>query len=52
MHARINGQIKAAEVRIISEDGTDLGVFSLKDALDLVGSRREDLVKIEPEQCR
>jgi translation initiation factor IF-3 len=49
MQARINGEIKANEVRVISEDGTDIGIFSLRDALALVASRREDLVEIEPE---
>ena len=49
MRALINGQIKAIEVRIISEDGADFGVFSIANALKLVASRREDLVLLEPE---
>jgi translation initiation factor IF-3 len=49
MRALINGQIKASEVRVVSEDGADLGVLSIADALKLVASRREDLVEIEPE---
>jgi translation initiation factor IF-3 len=46
---RINGQIKATEVKVVSEDGIDIGVFTIADALKLVASRREDLVEIEPE---
>jgi translation initiation factor IF-3 len=49
MLARINGGIKANEVKVISEDGADIGVFSLSDALALVSSRGEDLVEIDPE---
>jgi translation initiation factor IF-3 len=49
MRALVNGQIKASEVRVVSEDGTDLGVLSIADALKLGASRREDLVEIEPE---
>ena len=47
--AKVNGQIKASEVRVIPEDGTDIGVFSLRDALALAASRREDLVEIDSE---
>lgn len=49
MRPRINGQITASEVRVVSEDGAALGVFAIADALKLVASRREDLVEIEPE---
>jgi translation initiation factor IF-3 len=49
MRALVNGQIKASEVKVVSEDGTDLGMLSIADALKLVASRREDLVEIEPE---
>ena len=49
MRALVNGQIKASEVRVVSEDGADLGVLSIADALKLVASRKEDLVEIEPE---
>jgi translation initiation factor IF-3 len=49
MRPRINGQITASEVRVVSEDGAALGVFTIADALKLVASRREDLVEIEPE---
>ena len=49
MRVRINGQITAIQVKVISEDNAELGVFSLTEALKLVGSRREDLVEIEPD---
>jgi len=48
MLPRINGHIKASEVRVISENGTDLGILSIHEALKLVASRREDLVEIDP----
>ena len=49
MRPRINLQIKANPVRLVSEDGADLGLFALEDALKLVASRREDLVEIGPD---
>ena len=49
MQERVNGRIKADRVRVIVEDGVDLGVFSIGDALDLARSRREDLVEVQPD---
>jgi len=49
MRARVNGRIKAVQVRVVSDDGTDLGVLSLADTLKLAASRGEDLVEIEPQ---
>ena len=49
MRARVNLQITASEVRLVSEDGADRGVFSRAAALDLVRSRGEDLVEIDPD---
>jgi translation initiation factor IF-3 len=49
MHARVNGQITASKVRLISEDGADLGVFSRADALELVRSGKGDLVEVDPD---
>jgi len=49
MRPLVNGKIKASSVRVVSEDGADMGIFSLRDALDLVASRREDLVEIDPD---
>jgi translation initiation factor IF-3 len=49
MQARVNLQITASEVRLISEDGADLGVHSRAAALELVRVRREDLVEVDPD---
>lgn len=49
MKARVNGQITAHEVRLVSEDGVELGVHSLTAALKLARSREEDLVEIDPD---
>jgi hypothetical protein len=45
---RINGQIKAGEVRVLLEDGSDAGTLSLAEALAWVASRKLDLVEIWP----
>ena len=45
----MNLQITASEVRLISEDGADLGVHSRTAALDLVRSLGEDLVEVDPD---
>jgi hypothetical protein len=47
---RINGQITASQVRILDEDGRELAVLRITDALKLVASRREDLVEIKPDE--
>ena len=52
MRPRINGEIKASGVRVIDDEGRELGVFAVADALELVASRREDLVEIEPDMFR
>ena len=44
----INGQIRAKEVRVISEDGEQLGIMSSKDAMKLAREAELDLVKIAP----
>jgi translation initiation factor IF-3 len=46
---RVNQRIKASEVRVVSEDGSDMGVLSIADALSLAASRKLDLVEIEPQ---
>jgi translation initiation factor IF-3 len=48
-YPRVNRKIKASEVRVVSEDGSDVGVFSIADALGLVTSRGLDLIEIEPQ---
>ena len=44
----INEQIKDKEVRLIREDGEQLGIMSAKEALKLAEEAELDLVKIAP----
>lgn len=44
----INEQIRDKEVRVIGEDGEQLGVMSSKDALKLAKEAELDLIKIAP----
>ena len=44
----INGQIRDKEVRVISEDGEQLGIMLSKDAMKLAREAELDLVKIAP----
>lgn len=44
----INEQIKDREVRLVSEDGEQLGVMPAKDAMKLAKDANLDLVKIAP----
>ncbi len=48
MRERINNQIRASELRVLGEDGSNLGVLSLKDALAEASSRGVDLIEISP----
>lgn len=45
---RINHQIRANEVRVIGADGTNLGVLSLRDALNKATEANLDLIEISP----
>ena len=45
---RVNGKIRARELRVIGPDGNQLGVLSLGDALTLARSHGVDLVEIAP----
>ena len=45
---RINEQIKSDTVRLISNDGDQLGVVSLQDALNKADNVGLDLVEISP----
>ena len=45
---RINEDIRAREVRVNAEDGEQLGVMSVEDALNLAIERHLDLVEIAP----
>jgi translation initiation factor IF-3 len=45
---RVNGKIRAREVRVIGGDSKQLGVFQLNDALNLARQQGVDLVEISP----
>jgi translation initiation factor IF-3 len=47
-HFRVNGKIRAREIRVIGVDGNQLGVMSLAEALTLARTSRVDLVEIAP----
>jgi len=53
---RVNGRIRAREVRVIGKQGQQLGVMSLGDALNLGRTAGIDLVEIarhaRPPVCR
>ncbi len=46
---QINEEIRDKELRIIGSDGTQLGIMSAKEALDLAIEKNLDLVKIAPQ---
>ena len=45
---RVNGKIRAREVRVIGVDGKQLGVIQLSDAINLARQHAVDLVEISP----
>ena len=45
----INEQIRDREIRLIGEDGNQLGIMSAKDAMKLAREANLDLVKIAPD---
>jgi translation initiation factor IF-3 len=45
---RVNGKIRAREVRVIGDDGHQLGVLGLPEAIRLAQSQGVDLVEIAP----
>lgn len=45
---RINDAIRAKEVRLISEDGKQIGIVSIREALDIAEKSDLDLVEISP----
>ncbi len=47
-HARVNNQITAPELRVILEDGANLGVISFREALDKAREAGLDLIEISP----
>jgi translation initiation factor IF-3 len=47
-HIRINNQITAPELRVLMDDGTNLGVITFKEALDKAREVGLDLIEISP----
>ncbi len=47
--ARINRRIRAKEVRLIGADGSQLGIVSLTQALELADEVGQDLVEVAPD---
>jgi translation initiation factor IF-3 len=45
---QINEEIRDKELRIIDSDGTQLGIMSLEEALELANERKLDLVNVAP----
>lgn len=45
---RINGEITAREIRLVGEEGEQLGIVSLREGLALAEERDVDLVEISP----
>lgn len=45
---QINEEIRDRELRVIDSDGTQLGIMSLDDAMQLAGEKKLDLVNISP----
>ncbi|MBU6431210.1 translation initiation factor IF-3 [Patescibacteria group bacterium] len=45
---RINHQIRASELRVIGPDGSNIGVLSLKEALEKAREMSFDLIEISP----
>ena len=45
---RINNEIRAKELRVVGADGANLGVISLKEALDAASDAGLDLIEISP----
>lgn len=47
-YVRVNGKIRAREVRVIGPEGAQLGVIPLADAINLARQHAVDLVEIAP----
>jgi translation initiation factor IF-3 len=48
-YTRLNGQIQALELRVIDEEGKQLGLMTKREALALAEERELDLVEISPD---
>ena len=49
LKTRTNNQIRVPEVRVIDEDGQQLGVMKTSEALALAEERELDLVEVSPQ---
>ncbi len=45
---RINGQIRSPEVRLIGPEGENIGVVTLREAMDIAAEAELDLVEVSP----
>ncbi len=48
MRERINNQIRAKEVRVLDSENKNLGILSIKEALELAQNKGLDLIEISP----
>ena len=48
MRERINNQIRAHELRVIDSENQNLGLLTIKEALELAHSKGLDLIEISP----
>jgi translation initiation factor IF-3 len=48
LNERINNRIQAPELRVLDENGDNLGVMSTREALELARERDTDLVEVGP----
>jgi translation initiation factor IF-3 len=48
LRERINNQIRAKELRVIDSENQNLGLLSIKDALELAQAKGLDLIEISP----
>ncbi len=46
MRERINSQIRATELRVLSADGDNIGILSLTEALEMAKNQGVDLIEI------
>lgn len=48
MRERINNQIRVPELRVIGSENENLGILSLKEALEIANQKGLDLIEISP----
>jgi len=48
-NVKVNEEIRASQVRVIDVDGSQLGVYTVKDALKVAAERGQDLIEIAPQ---